>query len=70
MIDFEKMSGHAMGFENIQDALMLFYCLNKAGTGKEFTLSFDQFLDEIDNHPEALTQIYQAISAIVAGKKK
>jgi xylose isomerase len=72
LIDFEKLSGHTVSFETLENALMLFYCLHKAAVrdqGVEID-SFETLLDEIDNYPDAMTDIYQALTDLFTTKKK
>lgn len=52
MIEFENLSGHSISkVETLQDIIFIFYCAVKAG-GSDMT--YDQFMDLIDDKPEAL----------------
>lgn len=50
---FEKMTGKSVytANEDLNDIMTLFYCVIKANN-KSFKLSFDEFIDAIDNDPE------------------
>jgi hypothetical protein len=52
MMNFEKLSNHSIDqIRTIEDTVMLFYCTVKAGGAD---LTYDQFLDLIDDKPEAI----------------
>jgi hypothetical protein len=52
MIDFETISGHSVStIETLSDITIMFFCTMKAGG---FTNSYDEFMDLIDDKPEAL----------------
>lgn len=73
LIEFEQATGHAIGFESTADALMLFYAAVKAGekaAGIQFNLSYDELLDQIDEYPEALAEIYKVLTEEAKDKKK
>lgn len=54
---FEEMTGKTVNKMNdsIADILKLFYCILKGNNMVTFTYSFDEWLDVIDEQPEALT---------------
>lgn len=52
MIEFEQLSGHSISqVETLQDITIIFYCTVKAGGSN---LTYEQFMDMIDDKPEAL----------------
>jgi hypothetical protein len=60
MIEFEKLSGHTIStVSTLEDVTIMFYCTVKAGGAK---LSYDEFLDLIDDHPEVLNSFTDAMS--------
>lgn len=52
MIEFEQISGHSISIiESLQDITIIFYCTVKAGGA---AITYEQFMDLIDDKPEAL----------------
>lgn len=74
MIDFENMTGKSIqNATSTEDVTKLFYCLAKAGakdTKLPFNLTFEEFLDEIDSHPESIVSFYEAITDKDSEEKK
>lgn len=60
ILDFEKMSGKSFNaIDSHTDSLQFMYCSLKAGArkeGKSFSMTFDEFIDYIDQNPDALPQ--------------
>lgn len=56
-IEFEKMAGKPAHEINasVTDSMQYCYCMLKTSNKKEFTMSFDEFLDYTDEHPEVFT---------------
>ena len=56
MINFEKLSGHSIdSIETLEDAIMLFYASVKRST----ELTYDEFLDLIDDDMDAVNDFTQ-----------
>ncbi len=54
MIEFESMAGKPLSeMSSIKDVTIIFYCMLKAGG---MTLNYDQFMDLIDDNPDALRE--------------
>jgi hypothetical protein len=57
MINFEKLSGHSIdSVSSLEDGIMLFYSAIKKSAGD---LTYDQFLDLIDEDMEVLNSFTQ-----------
>lgn len=68
MITFEKLSGHSIDLiSTLEDAIMLFYASIKRSAGE---LTYDQFLDLIDEDMEALNEFTQWAMVGTVGKKQ
>jgi hypothetical protein len=59
MIDYEKLSGHSVAnIKTLEDIAIWFYCTFKAGGSK---LTYEEFLDFIDDKPESLKAFTDAM---------
>lgn len=59
MIEFEDMAGKSLSqMETIKDVTIIFYCMLKAGG---LTLGYDQFMDLIDDNPDALKEFNEVV---------
>jgi hypothetical protein len=59
MIEFEQISGHSISIiETLEDITIIFYCTIKAGGS---TLTYNEFMDLIDDKPEALVSFSDLI---------
>ena len=57
MINFEKLSGHSIdSITTLEDAIMLFYSAIKKSAGD---LTYEQFLDLIDDNMDAVNEFTQ-----------
>jgi hypothetical protein len=66
MIDYENLTGHSVTkVDTIEDITKLFYCTIKAGGS---ALSYDQFLDLIDDNPGSITEFSNAMGEPVEKK--
>lgn len=66
MIEFERLSGHSISeISTLEDMVQIFFCTVKAGGAN---LSFDQFMDLIDDKPEAIEAFKNAM--LETGEKK
>lgn len=61
---FEEMTAKGINqfTESVADILKLFYCIIKANNQSTFHYSFDEFLDVMDNHPDAFEQFNQYLA--------
>lgn len=62
---FEEMTGKSVALmsEKIADVLKLFYCVLKANNSESFNYSFDEFLDLMDDYPEAITSFTEYLTS-------
>ncbi len=71
---FESIAGKVFAINTVTDNILFFYCVLLANNQDVFTLTFDQFVDELDNQPEALTNYTEWLASAVAlqtqGQKK
>jgi hypothetical protein len=64
MIEFEQLSGHSISIiETLEDITIIFYCTVKAGGS---VLAYSEFMDLIDDKPEAL----KAFSDVIIEKNE
>ena len=75
MIEYEALSGgNMLSFEGTEKLLMFFYSTAKAAaksTGVEFTYTYDEFLDVIDDYYlEVVTNFTAAIASDDEDSKK
>ena len=71
LMTFEKMTGKN-AFEaniSINDTLTMYYCLTKEANRETFTLTFDEFLDAMDEQPEAFTQYKDFMVSLIPEKE-
>ena len=71
LMTFEKMTGKN-AFEvnsSMNDSLTLFFCMVKEANRETFNLTFDEFLDAIDDQPEALTQFNAFMLSLIPDKE-
>lgn len=69
MIEFEELAGHSISaVETLHDMVILFYVTIKAGGAKD--MGYTQFLDLIDDKPEALAAFSELMLDGSAKKKK
>lgn len=55
LLIFENITGESFKGDTLEQMVTLFYSIVLSST-KDFTINFDEFLDEIDNNPELLKQ--------------
>jgi hypothetical protein len=72
-IEFEALSGGSISsLEGTAKVVQLFYCAAKAGArseGKEFTYTYDTFLDAIDDYYfEIMTGMAQVLTSVAEGR--
>lgn len=62
---YEGLSGHS-GFETYttEDNFKLLYAMLK-GSKRDTTLTYDEFIDECDAHPEMVTELTECITSQV-----
>ena len=62
---YEQMSGHN-GFEtsSTEDNFMLIYAMLK-GSKRDTLLTYDEFIDECDAHPEMVAELTECITSQV-----
>jgi len=68
LLEFEQMTGKN-AFEvtaSIADSLKIFYCILKAANQETFTLSFDEFLNALDNAPECMSEFNEYMFSLAA----
>lgn len=66
MIDYEALAGHSITkVETVADITKLFFCTVKAGGSQ---LSYEQFLDLLDDNPGAISEFSNAMAE--PGEKK
>lgn len=76
IIDYESLAGSSItSMDTTEKLVKFFYCTAKAGakaTKEEFTYTYDEFLDVIDNYfEETITNISEALTESGgAGKKR
>jgi hypothetical protein len=75
MIEYEALSGSSVvSFQSTKELIQFFYCTAKAGakkTGKEFTYTYDEFLDVIDEfYLDTITNFSEAITEPGGEEKK
>lgn len=65
---FEEMTNKTVNQmnESAGDLLKLFYCILKGNNMNTFTYSFEEWLDIIDEQPEAFTQFTEFLQAQAA----
>lgn len=67
MIEFETIAGHSIAnIETLKDVAIFFYCTIKAGG---LDLSYEDFLDAIDEYPEKINE-FSSIMMSKEEKKK
>ena len=67
MINYEELSGKSISnIQTLKDITILFYCTVKAG-GSD--MNYEQFMDLIDEKPEALTDFSNLMIEPVEKKK-
>mgnify|MGYP001279711435 CR=1 FL=1 len=68
MIEYEQISGHPIStIETLSDITIIFYCTIKAGG---LNVTYDQFMDMIDDKPEALKAFTDTMIEKVEKKPK
>jgi len=65
---FEKMTGKNAYQANtsMNDSLTMFYAMLQASNRTTFTMSFDEFLDQLDEFPEALSEYNSYLVSLYA----
>jgi hypothetical protein len=72
MIDYEALSGDSiLNLEGTEKSMKFFYCTAKAGARPKEFMTFDEFLDAIDDDfAEAVTNFSQALFETGGDTKK
>lgn len=67
---FEEMTNKALAQmdETVADILKLFFCILKGSNMKTFTYSFEEFLDIMDEQPDAFSQFTEYLQAQATGQ--
>ena len=70
LMQFEEMTGKNAYEINtkVSDSITIFYCM-LAAANEQFTLSFNQFLDELDKSPELLAEFNAFMLSLVTPEK-
>lgn len=61
MFIFEQITQKRFSIDSTMDSYLLFYSMILANN-KDCTMSFDEFIDALDNDPTLITQLDKAIS--------
>jgi hypothetical protein len=71
MMEFEEISGHSISIiETLRDITIMLYCCLKAGDRKEFALSYEEFLDLIDEEASVIKDFTDIMLDPVSEEKK
>ena len=60
LLMYENIKGESYQPKNLNDILLYIYCVVVASS-KDYSLSYDDFIDWVDEHPDELTQIVKFI---------
>lgn len=68
---FEEMTSKSVGEmnESVADVLKLFYCILKGNNMQTFTYTFEEFLDIMDEQPEAFTEFTEYLQEQATGQQ-
>lgn len=66
---FEEMTSKSVGEmnESVADVLKLFYCILKGNNMQTFTYTFEEYLDIMDEQPEAFTEFTEYLQEQATG---
>lgn len=56
MMMYENITGNSFNPQNLTDILTFFYCI-VVSSMKDYSYSFEQFIDELDNEPSKLEEL-------------
>lgn len=62
MLMYENMTEKSFNPQSLTDIITFFYCI-VVSSAKDYSYTFDQFIDHIDEHPEAMTDFSEWITA-------
>ena len=60
LLMYESIKGESYQPKNLNDILLYIYCVVVASS-KDYSLSYDDFIDWVDDNPDELTQIVKFI---------
>jgi hypothetical protein len=67
MMMFENVASKTFSPEGITDIMTFFYCIVLC-SGKDYSLSFDDFIDYLDDNPEKLTEFSEWLTQVITNE--
>lgn len=65
LIIYEKVAGKSFEPKTLGDIIVYFYC-SVLGSAKDLTITYDEFLDWLDEHPVAISEFSQWLASVAA----
>lgn len=62
MLMYENITNKSFNPEGLTDVITFFYCVIIASS-QDYSLKFDDFIDELDEHPELVSQFGEWLSS-------
>ncbi len=67
MMMYENITGNSFNPQNLTDILTFFYCI-VVSSMKDYSYSFENFIDELDNEPSKLEELTKWMNSNISNQ--